>query len=65
MEVRAGGDEGLPGHGEQGGEARSRPFALRFDQLAQGGFGANRAELERVRGLGSDSACRDEQFAMP
>jgi uncharacterized protein (DUF1800 family) len=33
--------------------------------LAQGGFGGNRAEVERVRALGSVSAWLDEQFAMP
>jgi uncharacterized protein (DUF1800 family) len=33
--------------------------------LAQGGFGANRTELERVRALGSATAWIDEQLAMP
>ena len=33
--------------------------------IAQGGFGANRAELERVRALGSAAAWVNEQLAMP
>ena len=33
--------------------------------LAQGGFGGNRVEMERVRALGSASAWLDEQLAMP
>jgi hypothetical protein len=33
--------------------------------LAQGGFGGNRAEIERVHALGSASAWIDEQLALP
>jgi uncharacterized protein (DUF1800 family) len=33
--------------------------------LAQGGFGGNRAEIDRVHALGSASAWIDEQLAMP
>ena len=33
--------------------------------IAQGGFGANRAELERVRALGSAAAWVSDQLAMP
>ena len=33
--------------------------------IGQGGFGANRAELERVIALGSPAAWLDEQLAMP